>query len=90
VSRYFPKTFSPRQGTRKRDTWGLCKHCGHPSRFRCHKCEAWACQDCITLRAQPGRVGAYLARCLYRCRVRMAPEVAERIRKFQRVMKLGR
>jgi hypothetical protein len=86
MSRYFPKTISPRQGKRMKDRWGPCKECGDPTAYRCRKCEAWRCITCIRFRAAPGMPGVYFAGCYPKCRKRMHPVVAQRVRKVTRFL----
>lgn len=77
-----PKKYRPRQGLRKSDRWGPCKECGYPASFRCLRCKSWRCRDCIRLR-KTGRIGVYTAGCYPRCRKRMNPAVAKRVKAFE-------
>lgn len=75
---------NPRQGKRKKDRWGLCMECGHPTAIRAACCKHWRCQDHLTLRRVPGQIGIYRVRCLPKCRLRRRPEVATAIRMKER------
>lgn len=69
-SHLFPKRPHPKQGTRKRDKWGFCRHCNHGTHLKCNRCEHWCCQNCAKLRKKKGTVGVYILHCYPRCVLR--------------------
>ena len=60
-----------------------CRECGVPAMYRCHKCQSHRCLLHLRFIAAHRRVGLYFGRCTPRCRLRMRPEVAERLRASQ-------
>lgn len=81
----FPKTYRERQGERVKDRWGPCRECGYPGGFQCRRCKSWRCGACIRFRkARGAEPGVYHAVCDPKCRNRMNPAVAERVRELVR------
>jgi hypothetical protein len=86
MSYFLPKSYGTRQGKRKADRWGPCRECGYPGALKCFRCGAWRCRDCSRLRKAPrAPEGTYHVTCWPRCRARMNPAIAARVRELQRV-----
>lgn len=71
----FPKRPNPKQGTRKRDKWGFCRHCNHGTNLKCNRCEHWCCKDCSKLRKKKDTIGVYILHCYPRCVLRRTFQV---------------
>lgn len=87
MSYFLPKSYGPRQGTRVKDRWGPCKECGYPATFKCFRCHNWRCGTCVRFRKARGeREGVYHCACWPKCRKRMRPEIAERVKGITRFL----